>query len=98
MANQKELGVNIKPVRMNSLWKAYDDSILILSDADCNLSIVTLNRIASHIWLLCNGSNTVADMIEQIKKNSRNAPSENIIIKDVFSLIQSLEEKKLLAW
>ena len=90
--------MSVKPLRMNSLWKSENDEILILSDADCNLSTIKLNKTASHVWLLCNGSNTVNDIINEVREHSTNAPSEETIAKDVISFLHSFHEKKLVAW
>lgn len=52
------------PIRKTDLWRREDEEVYIL-DATGE-SIHKLNETASLIWELCNGSDTVAEIIQNI--------------------------------
>lgn len=80
--------LNLKPQRNPRVrWRIYKGKVIIPP-------AYGLNETASEIWKLCDGTRTIKDIIEHIKKNYEASPSE--IEKTVIDFIFLMEKHKFI--
>ena len=58
--------------------------------------IITLNDVGTFIFNLINGKNTIKDILNEILENYD--ITEDIAIYDLYSLINDLDEGKIIIW
>lgn len=71
------------------------DFLLVLTLGYVGSGIVALNDTAARIYRLCDGKNTIGDIIRQMKESYPDA-AEDDLTSDVHQSIRDLEMKRLL--
>jgi hypothetical protein len=81
------------PLKKNELLsKNIDEKAVILNMK--NGFYYTTNHVGAYIWDICNGKNSVSDIIKMVKNEFEGNPED--IEKDIFELIDDMMDEKLL--
>jgi coenzyme PQQ biosynthesis protein PqqD len=79
-----------KPLRNPAIkWRKESEKSILAPN-------MALNKIGTFIWELCNGKNTLENIITKIKKTFK-AENEDIE-KDVIEFLLNLYDNKLITW
>jgi coenzyme PQQ biosynthesis protein PqqD len=73
--------------------KTLEDQTILLDTRDNSIHV--LNKTGAVIWSLCDGTHTLASIIDEVGKRF-SAPEDADLERDVVGLIESLREKNLL--
>jgi hypothetical protein len=82
------------PVRNADVSLRKEDSYGILTDAKKNQDMLKLNAVAVDIWNLCNGANSVDDMVQEITDHFEVNP--NAAKRDIVLTLMAFKRKGLI--
>lgn len=84
------------PRRKTENWSEDEEEILILQETgEC---IYRLNKTASFIWKLADGTQSAEDMAEKMKERFAQAPSKGELLKIVNTALEKLETLDVIEW
>lgn len=83
---------NISPKRMLELWKVEDDNSVI---ANSPKSIYHFNIVASFIWLMCDGENTIHTIASKICESFSGTAYDDVV-KDVDLILDGWKKEGLI--
>jgi len=85
-----------KPRRKTENWSEDEEDVLILQETgEC---IYRLNRTASFIWKLADGTQSVGDIAGKIKEHFAETPSEDELLKIVNAILDELDNLDVIEW
>ena len=76
------------------VWSRLDDSVLIVATKLNEEKIYTLNKTAAHLWEICDGSKSVADMVQSLCRAYDIDAA--VALKDTFVFIEDMSSKGLI--
>ncbi len=85
-----------KPRRKTENWSEDEEDVIILQETgEC---IYRLNRTASFIWKLADGTQSVGDIAEKIREQFAETPSEDELLKIVNAILDELDNLDVIEW
>ena len=85
------------PIRNTELWKLDGKgTVSLLSDSEFEIRFATLNGFASEIWLLCDGSNSVEDIVNELAQRRDVAAQD--VSQTVIDFLKDLRRQWYTLW
>ncbi|MGA3206865.1 MAG: PqqD family protein [Syntrophales bacterium] len=87
--------LSASPVRNPDISLRKEDSYAILADTRKNSDMLKLNAVAADIWSLCNGANSVNNMVQEITDHFDVEP--DAAKRDIILTIMAFKRKGLIS-